>query len=396
MIAVQSPSDSPHHAPSLKSPESNAAQWSAPLSPHPEIVRQLIAEQGRCSLDVAALHARLAALEQQVLNMTDRQASASSRMPMLVAEVPRMTRLVAQSPGEPSVGVAEAQQRIGLSGEAAAVTNTHETAALRKQLEDIEELHTDDIAGLRDAMEATREGIERLARDLHFERNERQEGQRELHRLSTLGPTIDRYQTKLRSELKELIREGVANATAEVNSRVQLSMIELREEVQRTPRELVQAEDQASNSSVNVARSLHEWLPQEADGNIAATKSMLMYLGVFDGLLDGVGSPDQMVARPNIRFVHRAVIAMKHATGYPPGILEDWPEPKEAKMDFLKSVWGCVAQTLKLKDLDFDAEGVLKCTNRNGTRRLLQLLAIAASKERGQQRRPGLPQLPPC
>lgn len=357
-----------------------------------DLIRQLAEDQGRCSSDVAALHARLLALEQQVLSTADRLdiAAASSRMPMVISEGPSMSRLIANS-GPEIESTAMAVADAGLV-EAGARLTDQEAAVVRKRLEDLEEVHSDDVGGLRDAIEATREGMARLARDLQIERNELVETQRDVQSLALIGPSIDRFQKTLKAELMDMIRDSVSSAQAAVNSRVQLTLIELREEVQRTPRELVDAGQ--LNARSGAARSLNEWLPQETDGNIAATKSMLTYLGVFDGMMDGFGSPDTLVARPNFRFVHRAIIAIKQATGYPSGILEDWPDPYDAKLDFLKQVWSSVASALDLTDLDFDAVGVLKCTNRDGTRRLLQLLAIAASKERGLQRRPNLPQLP--
>lgn len=77
------------------------------------------------------------------------------------------------------------------------------------------------------------------------------------------------------------------------------------------------------------------------------------------------------------------------------GILEDWPEPLDAKLDFVKRVWDSISTTLCLQDTDFKAVDVLHCTNRQRTRRLLQLLAIAAAKERGLQRHTPRPLLMP-
>merc|ERR1740121_2682265 len=169
-------------------------------------------------------------------------------------------------------------------------------------------------------------------------------------------------------------------------------MVELRGELEGRSASADAGPAALLGGTSTVTRSLREWLPQDSDGSVAATTAMLMHLGVFDNMdriVPGGGLPDQLVRVPTTRFVHRAVIAMKHATGYPPGIVEDWPELQEAKLDFVTKVWSCVRESLNLQDEPFDAEGVLKCTNRKGARRLLQLVAIAASRERGHQRQPG-------
>lgn len=357
-----------------------------------QAMRKLKEVQDNSLAGIAALHARLVACEQQLVSASKQAdlAAASSRVPMLIAEQPRMPQLVAQpmvadtsSEAAPATPMAGASQDGTLIGR-------QEVAAFFKRLSDLEETQADEFDALHDANNATRTGMERLARDLQIERAERREMQAHMQHLAGLGPSFERFQKDLKSELAELIRESAANVKVDVSSRSQLVMVELRGELQRAS---VASSPTDSTTEPATTVSLREWLPQDSDGNVAATTSMLKHLGVFDNmdlLAPGGGLPEQLVARPNTRFVHRAVISIKHSTGYPQGVLENWPEPHEAKLDFINKVWSSIVVTLNLHDTDFDAEGVLKCTDRKGTRRLLQLLAIAASMERGQQRQPGL------
>jgi len=381
-------------------------------SPHSDAIRQLTETQAKCAADLAALHARVLGLEQRVMSTATSAelAVASSRMPILISDGQSMSRLIANAAIEPEEEEEEQQLAVVPVEEAPAAAaspeeavepavpaaNQEEFLALTQRCALLEEARADDVAGLRAAIEATQQGMAKLAHDLAIERSERSEVVHEIQQVFSLGASIDRFQKALKAECTDMIRDSMTSAQSAVSSRVQLMLLELREEVQRTPRPLAEA-GKLGAATGGVERSLGEWLPSEADGDVASTRAMLTYLGVFDGMLDGsVGAPDQLVARPTFRFMHRAVIAIKHATGYPSGILEDWPDPYDAKLVFLRSVWSSVASTLELNALELDAEGVLKCTNRSGARRLLQLLAIAASKERGQRRHRGQWPQPPA
>lgn len=359
------------------------------------------------SAAIAALHARIVSCEQQLMTATKQVefAAASSRVPMLMAEAPKMTRLLAGAVGSAATEKpAQAAEKPAAAapipawitqgttasfgaeqtgGEIGTVIGREEVAAFFKRLSDLEEAQFDQYDVAREAIDATRAGMEHLARELQAERLARREMQAEIDALAALGPSFDRFKKSLTSELITMVKESIENVNVDIHSRVQLLILELRSQLHCGRSEALVA------SSVKAASSLRDWLPQDRDGNVAATTSMLMHMGVFDNMdliVPGGGLPHQLVARPNTRFVHRTVIAIKHTTGYPQGILENWPEPYDAKLDFINKVWASVADTLGLHELEFDAEGVLRCTNRKGTRRLLQLLAIAAARERGSKR----------
>lgn len=399
----------PDARPEVGMPGFATTTWDRFDAPHSDFIKQLREDQGRCNADVAALHARLSSFEQQLIRTSERieLAAVASRIPMLIADPPKMTRLVARtSRAEATMGGTLQQTQLApampVAGPAATMVamTSQEVAELRKRLEVLEEIHSGDVGALRDAIDATRTGIARLARELHIERTERKQAVGDVQRLAddvtkrVMGPTLDRIQKSIRADTALMIDESVANMRGEISSRVQLLLAELRGEAHRGSPRPWTAPDVPATPSRAGGRTLRDWLTQEADGDVATTRSMLTQLGVFENLWVGDGSPENLLIRPNTRFVHRVIIAVKHATGFPHGILEDWPEPPEAKMDFIRNVWSNVSSVLDLKNVDFDAADVLNCRNRSRTRRLLQLVVIAATKERGEKRRnPGA--LPP-
>jgi len=266
-----------------------------------------------------------------------------------------------------------------------------DSAGIAQKVQDLEESHTASIGKLEAALDAARTGIARLARELHWEKEERKRVLSDVNALAqdlgnrVVGPTLDKVTKELKTELTTMTSLESAKLQRSIDSRVQLVIAELRGGTEANPG----PQPGPINLSANTVcgRSLKEWLPEYADGDAESTKSMLMHLRVFEHMAVGGSTPDDLVSRPTTRFLHRVVVAIKHATGYPQGILEDWPGPAEAKVDFVRKVWDSVATTLGLQGMEFNAQDVLRCTNRKQTRRLLQLLAIAASKERGWLRR---------
>mmetsp|Transcript_138467 Transcript_138467/g.359853 ORF Transcript_138467/g.359853 Transcript_138467/m.359853 type:complete len:587 (-) Transcript_138467:325-2085(-) len=351
--------------------------------------------------DVSALSRRLADVEAI-------QNTAAARLDVL-SELPSLSKRLAdlevlqsdsQTKLEVPVEVSALSKRLAdletlHSTMAISVDAPQDGPAFAQKLQNLEESHNDAVTKLDAALDAARTGIARLARELHWEKEERKRVLSDVNALAkdlgnrVVGPTLDKVAKELRSEMNTVIGLESAKLQRAIDSRVQLVIAELRGGTEAG----VGLEISPINLSANTVcgRSLKEWLPENADGDVESTKSMLMHLRVFEHMAVGGSTPDDLVSRPTTRFLHRVVVAIKHATGYPQGILEDWPGPAEAKVDFVRKVWDSVATTLGLQGMEFNAQDVLRCTNRKQTRRLLQLLAIAASKERGWLRRmPGI------
>lgn len=329
--------------------------------------------------DMSALSKRLADLEAVHSTLTTK--------PEILSELSSLSKRLADLEALQSDPVAKPSRGAPPDG-----------SAFAQQFRILEESQLEVVTKLEAALDAARTGIARVARELHWEKEERKRVLSDVNSLAqdlgnrVVGPTLDKATKDLKSELNASMAVEAAKLQRAIDSRVQLVIAELRGGTEAN----LGPETGPINLSANTVcgRSLKEWLPENADGDIESTKSMLMHLRVFEHMAVGGSTPDDLVSRPTTRFLHRVVVAIKHATGYPQGILEDWPGPAEAKVDFVRKVWDSVATTLGLQGMDFNAQDVLRCTNRKQTRRLLQLLAIAASKERGWLRRTPRLQMP--
>jgi hypothetical protein len=93
-------------------------------------------------------------------------------------------------------------------------------------------------------------------------------------------------------------------------------------------------------------------------------------------------TPQELLARPPPKFVHDVAVLVGKATGFLPGLSEHWPEPREEKVDLLQHIADSCASALGLDTIDFDPSDVLKGKEVEKTLRLLQLLGIAASREK--------------
>eukprot|EP00446_Apocalathium_sp_SHHI-4_P012068 CAMPEP_0177200210 /NCGR_PEP_ID=MMETSP0367-20130122/26098_1 /TAXON_ID=447022 ORGANISM="Scrippsiella hangoei-like, Strain SHHI-4" /NCGR_SAMPLE_ID=MMETSP0367 /ASSEMBLY_ACC=CAM_ASM_000362 /LENGTH=516 /DNA_ID=CAMNT_0018648635 /DNA_START=64 /DNA_END=1614 /DNA_ORIENTATION=+ len=402
-----------------------------------DLVKAVRDEQLQCRADVATLQARCSSLERQLQAAVDRidRSAAACRVPMLVGSQPEMRRLLpgpgwlasmrvggsacsASAPapsGTPPPDAADVallsaprmlaaqptQDLLVLCSKVEALEKTLSTDVemLKVKVVEVQGNYSGSIAKLDAALDAARTGIAGLARDLHYDKEARKKVYSDMSVLAkdvgkqVVGPALKRTELELRAESQKFIHEEVAKLQVAVDSRCQLVLAELRGSVAQKPARQLEfgPRDKEESAPPEIESSgpktLAHWLPENTDGDVQSCKQMLVQLRVFEHMAVGGSTPDDLVSRPTTRFLHRVVVAIKHATGYPQGILEDWPRPDEAKVDFVQKVWDSVSQTLSLQDLEFRAQDVLRCTNRKQTRRLLQLLAIAASKERGDIRR---------
>lgn len=384
-------------------------------------------EQLQTRAEVGALQARCAQLDDRLAEALLRIESASlaCRVPLLVGDAPQLRRLPRRVSEAAAAAFAEelavhamvcsasrpSTEALGpppgpppivpghplpdpVDAEAlAAVTLHSEFKALREKLQEVKSAHDSYATKLDAALDATRTGIAGLARDLHYDKQARKKVFSDLQALAhnvgqqVVNPALESATRQLQAELRRFVQQEVSKVQGAIDSRMQLFFAELRGKVQRHAGELEKEGGAPYVDAVVGRRCLSDWLPESSDGDINATKQMLMQLRVFEHMAAAGSTPDDLVSRPTTRFLHRVVVAIKHATGYPSGILEDWPGPAEAKVDFVERVWENVSRTLGLQDMEFSAQDVLRCTNRKQTRRLLQLLAIAASKERADATR---------
>mmetsp|Transcript_143761 Transcript_143761/g.364905 ORF Transcript_143761/g.364905 Transcript_143761/m.364905 type:complete len:456 (+) Transcript_143761:99-1466(+) len=370
------------------------------------MISQIREDQGRCTADVYGLQLRVRTLEERLLHVcrdADRAALAG-RVPMLVSGPPPQPTVLVRSGSMPSF---RGGPRLAARGDASAQQGdvakdwSSEVLGLSTRIDKLEAAHSNATASLRQALDAAVLGIARVGRDLAEERKDREKLGAFSGRLGVdsafglPGGAMDRIIAALRTDIAVLVGDEATKVQSQLNSRIQLLVAEIRGSFQRSAAaggrrrepgcEAGAAGSPAAAAAAAETRALHEWLPADADGDLVATKTTLAHLRVFDSMLVTGVTPEQLLSRPTVKFVHRTVVAIKHATGFPQGVLEDWPEPAEAKIDFINRVWECVASTLGLAGVEFDAGDVLRCTNRQRTRRLLQLLAIAAVKERGLQ-----------
>lgn len=391
-------------------------------------------EQVHCRADVANLQARCTSLERKLdatAHRLETASAAASRVPLLVGSLPRLPRLppvrvqlgsslgwssLELSLGPPpgagasSVAASGAAALAGFPPEAAAVV-LHEKVeglehvlkealeVLRGKLHDMSAKHHGYVTKLDASLDAARTGIFKLAKDLHADKEARKKVYSDLNQLAkdigrnVVAPALKVAEADLQAKMVKFIRSEVSRLEVAMDTRCQLAVAELRGQAQllvkTRPCTAAEAKDKEESAPPeDCGRSLSDWLPEHADGDVASTRQLLSQLGVWEQMAAGGNTPDDMLNRPTTRFLHRVVVAIKHATGYPAGMLEDWPGPADAKLEFVQQVWDGIAITLGLQDMEFKASEVLRCTNRKQTRRLLQLLAIAAAKERQDWKRP--------
>mmetsp|Transcript_42847 Transcript_42847/g.118436 ORF Transcript_42847/g.118436 Transcript_42847/m.118436 type:complete len:1278 (+) Transcript_42847:79-3912(+) len=126
-------------------------------------------------------------------------------------------------------------------------------------------------------------------------------------------------------------------------------------------------------------RPLHEWTEEDADGAVESTQFALTQLVQLD-TLNKKKTPQELLTRPPPKFVHDVARLVAEATGFLSGLSEEWPDPREAKIDLLQQIADSVISALGLASVDFDPADVLKGKEVPQTLRLLQLMAIAAAR----------------
>mmetsp|Transcript_88911 Transcript_88911/g.160318 ORF Transcript_88911/g.160318 Transcript_88911/m.160318 type:complete len:1261 (-) Transcript_88911:145-3927(-) len=126
-------------------------------------------------------------------------------------------------------------------------------------------------------------------------------------------------------------------------------------------------------------RPLHEWVPDDADDSVEGTEYVLTRVLEMDSL-NKKRSVQELLARPPPKFVHDVALLVQKATGFLPAMSQEWPDPREAKVDLLQYIADAVASSFGLESVDFDPGDVLKGKEVQKTLRLLQLLTMAGAK----------------
>lgn len=132
-------------------------------------------------------------------------------------------------------------------------------------------------------------------------------------------------------------------------------------------------------------RPIQEWSPEDAESSVEGTEYVLTRIIQLDSLNKKKSSQD-LLTRPPPKFVHDVALLVREATGFLPGMSEEWPDPREGKIDLLQYIADTVSSSLGLVpgQLLFDPGDVLKGKEVSNTLHLLQLLAIAAAKGASQ------------
>lgn len=130
-------------------------------------------------------------------------------------------------------------------------------------------------------------------------------------------------------------------------------------------------------------RSLHDWTADDVDGSVERTEHVLSQLVELQHL-NKKRTPQELLARPPPKFVHDVAVLVRQATGFLPALSDSWPDPREEKLELLQHISDAVASALGIGHIEFEPENVLKGKEVEKTLRLLQLLGVAAAREKNQ------------
>jgi len=134
------------------------------------------------------------------------------------------------------------------------------------------------------------------------------------------------------------------------------------------------------------AKPLSEYGPEDVQNSPETTEALLGQLIRWEGLCGGKTRKTalELLTRPPPKFLLDVTISMKKMTGFPPNIEEDWPESRDGKLARFQSIADTVAEALGTT-IDFEPADILKGKEVSKTLHLLQLLAVAAAKQKPLQ-----------
>jgi len=134
-------------------------------------------------------------------------------------------------------------------------------------------------------------------------------------------------------------------------------------------------------ASPAAAKPIELWTAEDADCSVEGTLAALTRYQVHFSLAMSAEELREKILRPTPQFVWRVACAVHEATGFLPRLPSEWPTSKEEKLDLFWHIRVRVSGRLGLNPVDVSPLEVMHCRNREKTRWLLQLLAIAAAKE---------------
>lgn len=291
----------------------------------------------------------------------------------------------------------------------------NDVKAISMNIEDLRKMHSLKSNQLDAALDATRKDVLKLTRECQLGQDDR--------RLDTMGPISDDTSCRLmdpavrsamqdlKAHIERMFATEMKSFERTLDDRIKGALHLTRRSKQLDSdqtlgalRGRIPARDVARHSaaqakqvlpaspgdsdgeariSAAVNTVLAGWTPETVFGDVNATKVMLMHFGIFAQIrISGV--PDDLVTRPTFRFVHSVIQVLIITMGYPWAHVADVPELREEKICFLEDAWKEICTTFGIQDRSFNADDVLRCMKRGQTRRLLQLVVLAASKEKSQ------------
>jgi len=93
-------------------------------------------------------------------------------------------------------------------------------------------------------------------------------------------------------------------------------------------------------------------------------------------------TPQELLSRPPPKFVHDVAVLVRQVTGFLPALSDIWPDGREEKLDLLQHISDTCAAAMGMDSVDFDPADVLKGKEVEKTLRLLQLIAVGASRDK--------------
>jgi len=132
-------------------------------------------------------------------------------------------------------------------------------------------------------------------------------------------------------------------------------------------------------------KPLHEYGPEDISDTPETTAVLLGKLIQLEALGGKNKKPLDLLTRPPPKFVLDVTWEVKKTTGFPASVENDWPDEREGKLARLQDIADAVGSALSVPVDFFDPADVLKGKSVPKTLRLMQLLAIAAGRQKPEK-----------
>lgn len=206
-----------------------------------------------------------------------------------------------------------------------------------------------------------------------------------LEQVSKLLSLIKRQVEAKIDELGQLASVEIGQTCTIVLQNSEGCLLEAAEETRqycRTLKALIADPRLASMPAGMPAKPLCEYEPHEVQDTPVTTETLLRQLIRWEGLVGKTKkSASDLLARPPPKFIHDVAVAMKRVTGFPPCLEENWPDNREDRLVRFEQMREAVCNAFGIH-VDFDGVDVLKGKEVSKTLRLMQLLAVAADRNK--------------